>query len=150
MKNKNAKEQERGDILDIEYTNDKGKEVIVCKKTGIKTSYDPKTGGWKVGNSGRGAFGMSISVSGRGVRIYIISANPPICFKPILSGKKWELLPEGMSFPSEIVMGLIPRLDVATRVSTWLKRNPEYPKFSGCILPKSGVTQRLRARKTIQ
>ena len=35
-------------ITDIEYTDHKDREVLVCRKTGIKTQYDPRTGMWKV------------------------------------------------------------------------------------------------------
>lgn len=124
----------------IEYTNDKGREVLVCKKTGIKTQYDPKKGLWKVGQPVGSKYGMSISVSGGGVEIFMSSARLPIFYGAI--GFE-ELVPEGMYFPAETVIDIIPLLDVASRVSLWLQRNPEYPKHSGCILPGSGFTQQL-------
>ncbi len=124
----------------IEYTNDKGREVLVCKKTGIKTQYDPKKGLWKVGQPVGSKDGMSISVSGRGVEIFISSARPPIYYGAIGFEK---LAPEGMYFPAETVIDIIPLLDVASRAALWLQRNPEYPKRSGCILPGSGFTQQL-------
>ena len=122
----------------IEYMNDKGREVLVCKKTGIKTQYDPKKGLWKVGQPVGSKYGMSISVSGGGVEIFMSSASPPIYFEAIGFEK---LAPKGMHFPAETVIDIIPLLNVASRVSLWLQRNPEYPKHSGCILPGPGFNQ---------
>jgi len=131
--------ENRDEITDIEYMDYKGREVLVCMKTGIKTQHDPRTGAWKVGESVGGKHGMSVSVSGHGVRIFMTSDRAPIRFVAITYGK---VVPDGMYFPAERVIALIPLLEVATRVAQWLQRNPEYPKRSGCVLSGSGSIQK--------
>ena len=135
----NKEEEDRDEITGIEYINENELEVLVCKETGIKSQYDVEMGTWKVGRSGSRPFGISISVSGGGVMIFVETVRPPIFFHPVECGM---LVPEGMYFPPETVIDLLPLLDVATRVSLWLKMNPEYPKHSGCILsePIDGKT----------
>jgi hypothetical protein len=83
---------------------------------------------------------MVVSVSGRGVKVLITSDRAPISFSSVGYG---SFAPDGMYLPPETVMGLIPLLDVATRVGLWLQKNPEYPKHSGCILAGSGFSSRL-------
>ena len=49
---------------DIEYTYDKGREILFFKETGIEAQYDPRTDSWTVGKPVSGKYGIAISVSG--------------------------------------------------------------------------------------
>jgi len=61
-----SKEENQGRVhtTNIEYTNDKGREVLLCKKTELKAQYDSWTDSWTVGKPVSGKYGIAISVSG--------------------------------------------------------------------------------------
>ncbi len=112
MKQKEEK-HDGEETLSIEYKKEKGRKVLLCKKTGVKTWYHPKSNMWKVGYRRRTWVdvpwcGGSIHISGRGFYL----------------DKNWRNCKEVMLW-TEVVLDLLPLLDVAVRVAKWLKDDPQ-------------------------
>ena len=120
----------KGLIADIKYMYDEGREVLFCKRTGIKAQYYPQSATWEVGEPGEYPFEIYVSISEHGDSISMKTARPPILFAPLEYGR---YIPIGMFFPPEILIDLLPELVTATSVAVWLQRHRNCPKYSDYI-----------------
>jgi hypothetical protein len=92
-------------------------EVLTCMKTGCKIKHHKFMNAWEVGKR---IEELNILVDDRGEYIYLVNGLYIELFYP-----NWDFFPQGMIFKPYIVETLIQKLEVATRLISWIRKDPE-------------------------